>query len=268
MKKVIWSCWLQGRARAPWLVERCLSSWQARNPDWEFRCLDEDSLARYVDLPELGPCRITRTSFSDILRVFLLRAHGGVWTDATVYCNRPLDEWLHARQSSGFFAFERPASDRMLSSWFLVSEAHHFIVDRWCESTIRYWAEHESAHTYFWFHELFRQLFDADPAFAAAWSAVPKLSAHGPHMIQRIGLFESDAEAVQSRVDWQCPMFKLTYRIDESRCVDGTLLARLLGSAPPAQGPGRPLTDHLDVGWRLGRSVPERGSSPAQDAPA
>jgi mannosyltransferase OCH1-like enzyme len=43
-----------------------------------------------------------------LARLCLLRTHGGVWVDATVFCRRPLDEWLPEHAASGFFAFANP----------------------------------------------------------------------------------------------------------------------------------------------------------------
>jgi hypothetical protein len=232
MRKIVWSCWLQGRIRAPWLVEQCLRSWEERNPEWDVRCLDQGSLARYIDVPDLSTKQITPTSYSDIVRILLLRTHGGVWTDATVYCNRPLDDWLEELVPSDFFAFANPGGGRLLSSWFLAGEAHHAVFERWCAVTLEYWAQRALAHDYFWFHHLFAELYGTEPAFAAAWDEVPKRSADGPHAIQTVGLFETNPVTIRERVDWRCPVFKLTYRLDERQCVPGTLLARLLGPAP------------------------------------
>lgn len=234
MKRIVWCCWLQGRANASWLVTECLSSWERHNPSWDVRCLDQEGVARLVDLPELSSLEISPAAIADVARILLLNKYGGVWTDATVYCNRPLDEWLGPQLTSGFFAFSRPTHDRMLSSWFLASEANHLIVDRWCARTLEYWVTHKSAHDYFWFHHLFGELFNSDPVFAAAWKRVPSWSAAEPHAIQTVGMFRTDEREIRQGVNWQCPMFKLTYRIDERLCVEGTLLARLLGRAPAA----------------------------------
>ena len=233
MNKIVWCCWLQGRYQAPWLVERCLSSWEARNRDWEVRCLDREALASYIDFPDLTAKEITPAATSDIARILLLRRYGGVWADATAFCNRPLDEWLGAQITTGFFAFDQPGGGRMLSSWFLASEPENLIVDRWCDATIAYWAAHGNAHDYFWFHQVFAECYRTDPRFAAAWDRVPKRSAIEPHAIQNVGPFENLALA-HERVDWECPVFKLTYRLDQRQCVKGTLLAHLLGPAPHA----------------------------------
>src|ERR1700733_10439169 len=111
MNKTIWSCWFQGRRNAPDLVKRCLASWETLKPGWDFRCLDAETTGRYVDLGEhvdLQSQTITAASLSDILRVLLLHEYGGVWVDATLYCNVPLDEWLPLAACTGFFAFVRP----------------------------------------------------------------------------------------------------------------------------------------------------------------
>jgi len=108
MKKTIWSCWFQGREAAPHLVKRCFSSWERENPGWHFRCLDAVSIERYVNLKgivDLQSQSLTAASFSDIVRILLLHEFGGIWVDATLFCNRPLDEWLPSAMTEGFFAF-------------------------------------------------------------------------------------------------------------------------------------------------------------------
>jgi len=39
------------------------------------------------------------------VRILLLHEFGGIWVDATLLCNRPLDEWLPSTMTEGFFAF-------------------------------------------------------------------------------------------------------------------------------------------------------------------
>jgi len=59
---------------------------------------------------------------SNLTRLCLLRRYGGLWTDATVFCLRPLDDWLDDAYDAGFFAFRNPAKDRMLATWLIASE--------------------------------------------------------------------------------------------------------------------------------------------------
>ena len=62
------------------------------------------------------------TKISNLTRLCLLRRYGGLWTDATVFCLRPLDDWLDAAYDAGFFAFRNPAKDRMMATWLIASE--------------------------------------------------------------------------------------------------------------------------------------------------
>ncbi len=101
--------WYQGWENAPELVKRCLCSWQHHNRGWTIRALDRETLSRWVDLSELSlPVENCNLAWlSNLVRINLLRTHGGVWADATAFCRRPLDEWLYDYLGSGFFAFER-----------------------------------------------------------------------------------------------------------------------------------------------------------------
>lgn len=230
MTKTIWTCWFQGREAAPSLVQKCLRSWERNNPGWEFRCLDARSVERYVPLGkyiDLDRQSLTAASLSDITRTLLLHEFGGVWVDATLFCNRPLDEWLPRVMDEGFFAFAAPAPDRLLASWFLSAEHDHYLISTWLRWLIEYWSNRSRSNEYFWFHYLFRDMCKADSTAAAAWSRVPKVSADGPHALQFDGRMYRPAREVRGQIDWTTPVFKLTHRLSEELKA-GSLLEYLL----------------------------------------
>lgn len=258
MRKIIWTCWFQGLDQAPELVRACIASWRAYNPGWDLRCLDAGTIARYVDLAghvDLQAQEITAASLSDILRVLLLHEYGGVWVDATTFCNAPLDDWIGPATQSGFFAFARPAADREIASWFLAARPGSRLMAAFAARALAYWKGRRAARDYYWLHHQFGELLAMDPVSAADWRATPQISADGPHSVQRAG-FASDFETVRERVDWSSPLFKLTYRYDGPALTSASLLTRLLGEtgkdvpAPPAAaGTGTPLpVAHLRVG--------------------
>jgi Capsular polysaccharide synthesis protein/Methyltransferase domain len=245
MRKIIWTCWLEGRERAPELVRKCLRSWESRNAGWDFRCLDAGTISRYIDLGEhfdLARQTITAASLSDILRALLLNEYGGVWVDATTFCNVPLDEWLPLAAGTGFFAFARPAEDRLLATWFLAAEPGNALLAGWAARAVRYWRGRERADDYFWFHHQFGELCATDKHALRAWQDVPRIGADGPHAVQLAGMYE-DFDAVKSKIDWTTPLFKLTYRLDADRLRPNCLVARLLGLSgsefPPGEAAGR-----------------------------
>lgn len=107
MIKVIYIYWAQKFINAPDVVKKCLSSWKLHNSDWKIIELDDDNLYEYINIdmliPEINKKEITKTSYSDIVRLFLLEKYGGCWCDATTFCNKSLDSWLNACVNDGFF---------------------------------------------------------------------------------------------------------------------------------------------------------------------
>ena len=105
------------------MVRECYRSWQALNPGWEVVMLTRENLTDYIPIgPYLHDNRITMQALSDIVRIMLLRDHGGVWTDASGYCTRPLDEWVHDAVASGYFAPHTTRRDRVADNWIMASQ--------------------------------------------------------------------------------------------------------------------------------------------------
>lgn len=263
INKVIWICWLQGWEQAPWLVRKCLTSWQVHNPDWEIRAVDRRTVQWHVELPPLQGKQITAASMSDIIRTLLLHEYGGVWVDATLLCRQPLDDWLPDAMRSGFFAFDRPGPERPLSSWFIACTEGHPLMAGWYSAVLQYWRERDETKQYFWFHYLFGDLCESDPLCDEAWSQVPKISAAGPHCILRRGLLEQRANEVADALREPAPVFKLTYRFDATGLNDKTLLWSLLSGLPEPELPAdlRAAPDeHLDVPFSAVFPINAQGS--------
>lgn len=217
MPKIIWLYWHQGELKAPEIVKRCIASWRDRNPGWDVKVLDSSTASEASGLDEqwiLDRPDISMQFLSDIIRIALLARHGGVWADATVYCARPLDDWLPEHMSSGFFAFEGLRGGRMIASSFLAAEKgnlipscllrallntfgkRHFTANqtRWglklraalkpllglSPSTTRLWftplfTDWLRLYPYFAFHYMFGKLALEDKQFARIWYNTPKL---------------------------------------------------------------------------------------------
>jgi hypothetical protein len=258
--KIIWLLWLQGYDQAPLVVRKCYESWLKHNPGWEIIFLDETNLSKYI---ALKPRHTTDQALSDILRINLLAQYGGIWIDATCFCTKPLDEWLHEFMISGFFAFDRPAPDRMLSSWFLASYTDNYIVQAYQKAVEAYWDKNPGirffensrwrflktylkgtqvwfdsvvtrilkVYPYFWFHYLFESIYLKDKRVKQLWDITPKLSADMPHKLQFAGLFNMLNEEIKTEIDSKLsPVYKLTWKYDPSEYREGTILDYLLNS--------------------------------------
>lgn len=129
--RILWIFWAQGEEAAPPVVKTCIASWRRLNPDWDIRVLDNAAAEALVDLSGLPPQLPMRLK-ADWLRLRLLAQHGGVWTDATTLCHRPLDEWLPLQaDQTGFFVFSSPHSDRWFSSWFIAAHPQNPLIGAW-----------------------------------------------------------------------------------------------------------------------------------------
>lgn len=119
----IWICWWQGLDNAPELVKRCIESIQRNAGKYKVTIITDENYKEFVDIPEWIEKKrkagiITRTNYSDLLRLSLLAKHGGMWLDATFFCASPKIEeyfeyplwsikrpdYLHCSVASGYFA--------------------------------------------------------------------------------------------------------------------------------------------------------------------
>ena len=123
--------------------------------------------------------------FSDILRIVLLERHGGVWVDATAYCILPLDGWLPPLMQADFFGFSNCGRSASVASWFLASQPSSLLICSWRECADRYWELVDTAHQYFWVHQLFSRAVHKDSRTRQIYNCMPRVDASGPLSVQR-----------------------------------------------------------------------------------
>ncbi|MGE0532795.1 MAG: capsular polysaccharide synthesis protein [Hyphomonadaceae bacterium] len=218
--RTIWMWWEQGYDQAPAVVFASHASWRRLNPTWQVRTLDRNTLEEWLpngDVQRIFGVPKPHETISDEVRIELLFRHGGVWADATTVCAKPLDDWLPAHISNGFFAFDRPSSDRLVASWFLAAAQDSYIAKAWREAVAAFWRERTKSEDYFWFHKLFGELYGSDESFAAIWNATPKLTARhifhfGPGDASVL-LKPPSAEHLSNLSDPPSPVFKLTRKL-------------------------------------------------------
>ena len=75
---------------------------------------------------------------SDLIRINLLNKYGGIWIDATLFCNKPLDEWLKYNMHIGFLLF-RYSKKNKIASWFIASNKNNYISNSFCTEYNNFW---------------------------------------------------------------------------------------------------------------------------------
>ncbi len=266
--KKIFFLWLQGIDEAPIIVQQCYKSWIKYNPDWEIILLSKQNLENYINLTNIlnSKSEITPQALSDIIRINLLNKYGGVWTDATCFCTKPLDSWLPKYSKNGFFAFNQPGPDRPISSWFLASTKNNLITQKWCTETNNYWTYNKlhpasklqkidnyflknftntaiqtkiwfnfitrkilKIYPYFWFHYLFTKILKKNNDIYALWENTKKYSANIPHTLLHDGLFTPPSYVtVNSIKQIKAPLYKLSYKNMQKKIDKNSTLMTLL----------------------------------------
>ena len=93
--KKIWCCWLQWENQAPDIVKLCINSIRKNAWNFEVVIIDNENYKQYVELPnflleKLKKWKISLTHFADVLRIKLLKEHGWIWADATMFISIPI----------------------------------------------------------------------------------------------------------------------------------------------------------------------------------
>ena len=218
-KRKIWIYWDQGWAEAPLVCKYCLESWKLYNePNWEIIQLDRNNIKDYIDMEERVPTfhQLPLAFKSDVLRINLLQKFNGVWVDATLFCTKPLDEWI--KKYNDFFAFSSPSRDRIISSWFLYSKTTNYIVNSICKSVNSYIRNENKTmpENYFQFHYIVGDLYKTDHMFKTQFDAItPKISADIPHTLKYIGKRSFIPTHVKNNInEYKSPMYKLDHNKD------------------------------------------------------
>lgn len=269
--RIIWIFWSQGEEDAPMLVRKCIGSWKRHNPNWTVKVICAEDLNEFdkkIFENDLGK-GMSLNHQSDLLRVYLLSLYGGVWVDATLFCNEPLDNWLPNYSISGFFAFYAPGKDREIASWLIASEQGHVITTKFYTEFKDYWANNrfrpfnrfqkkllkifnkmlnkDKRTTFLWFHPIltkvlkiypyfifhyqFYKLINENKKLKLIWDQTPKISANGPHLPTVLGLANSagDKERELLTID-SSPVYKLNWRINNKMSDPNSILSFVLNN--------------------------------------
>lgn len=201
---VIYIYWDSGFINAPEIIQICLQSWKIMNPTWVLIELNRDNLRDYITETDMQflqkqESKMTKTSFSDLIRLCLLKEHGGLWVDATLFCMKPLNEWIHDSSSNGFFAFYNPL--QQISSFFLYAHIESHVIGKWFKKMKKYWIERKEMEEYFWMHRLFRKCYQDDEEFRENIDKMTKINTIPIHEYQKHGILNANT-----------PVQKLNYK--------------------------------------------------------
>ena len=93
----IWVMWWQGYDNAPDLVKMCINSIKINSNGATVVIITKDNYKDYANIPDYiiqkhNEGIISFAQLSDIMRIFLLSEHGGLWLDSTIFVSQPIPE--------------------------------------------------------------------------------------------------------------------------------------------------------------------------------
>ncbi len=181
-KKIIWQYWGQGiDDNLPEVIKICFKSVDKHKGDYEVIRLTDKTINDYIDFPQfildkLEDKTISKTHFSDILRLALLKAYGGVWLDATILLTDKLpkeyekmDYSMYQRSDNEqhkkywenvyayYYSWNTKFKVRVLNS-IIFAKKDNYVISVLLDLLLNFWKENSKIPDYFFFQILYNEL--------------------------------------------------------------------------------------------------------------
>ncbi|MBO1278930.1 glycosyltransferase family 32 protein [Acinetobacter nosocomialis] len=133
--KIIWIYW---DTKKPELVERCLECIKSLNREYIIHILDNNNINDFCKIDFSQFESLTPQLKSDLLRLYLLYNHGGIWVDASVILYSNLD-WIidlcnnNKTKAFGYYSNTNTTVKQypVIESWLLASEKDNPFFKEW-----------------------------------------------------------------------------------------------------------------------------------------
>jgi hypothetical protein len=112
----------------------CITSWKKWNPEYEIVILTKKTLKGYITIPErIKNHPIFTDRFIDLVRLWALEEHGGVWLDPNVVVKAPLDKWMFPKYAefSGFYEMSKYENKEIINTWFMAANKKCKMIKAW-----------------------------------------------------------------------------------------------------------------------------------------
>ncbi len=151
----IWIFWWQGTKKAPEIVNKCLTSINKYMPDKQIIIITEKNINKYFKIPDfikekLNKKEMTFTTFSDYLRMNLLKKYGGFWMDATIFLtDNPFKNVSHNFYTIKFHTADKTSISKGRWCGFFIGGENQGFYDFMVDFFNSYFQEHKLLIDYF-----------------------------------------------------------------------------------------------------------------------
>lgn len=154
----VWIMWWQGEDNAPDVVKMCINSVKKNCLGGNIYILTQQNILEYIDIPDFIKEKfdagiISRTHLSDIIRLQLLSAYGGMWIDATVYLHEKIDNCIFEKDfyTIKFGINTKDPSHGRWTTFLMESKAHNIVMEKVLMYHLIYWMSYDVLIDYIMF---------------------------------------------------------------------------------------------------------------------
>ncbi len=217
--KRIWVCWLQGMENAPAIVRICYQSLlDTFGNEYEIKVITEENYENYVQFPDFIIRKykkgfISRTHFSDLLRLELLIGYGGIWLDSTLFFTGKLPDFM---LDSNLFVFQSIwpqlfGRATRTENWFISACQNESMLIFVRNMLYAYWDKFNVLIDYWLAYDMFEFAIEQFPDI---WKEVIPVSQCDIHILQDKFLDEFNQDVFDETVN-RVHIHKLNWRYNE-----------------------------------------------------
>jgi len=137
--RVIYTFWHS--KELPNLIEKCISTWRRKNPDYEIVILNTINYREYCSIDYLPSHLLERkenhTRLADYIRLAVLKEHGGIWMDSSTICTASLDAIIQdKRHELVLYASDFSSKYPVIESWFIACAKENEFIKLWYQEFV------------------------------------------------------------------------------------------------------------------------------------
>ena len=223
--KTIWTLWLQGDSDdvQPEVIRMCLKNMKKNCGSHPLKIITKDNYQNYTDIPgyivdKVNAGQISYTHFSDLIRVYLLLKHGGMWTDATIFTTKIIPEEIFDMK---YFTVKhtyknvRNVSKERWTGFLQASESNNILCDFIYNFFLEYWKNQKILIHYLLIDYVFALAYNEIPACRKILDGVPL---NNPELYSLEDLMSSKFdETIYKKLTDETMFFKLSWKSNYSK---------------------------------------------------
>lgn len=187
---IIWTIWWQGEDNAPEALKMCFRSMRKFGNGHKVVVITKDNYLNYIKLPDYILKKVENENINlihlaDIIRMSLMREHGGLWLDATIFLSNEIpEEYFQLKYFTTKLAAKRIAcvSEQRWNGTVFGGSAGYIFFNFMVEFYEEYWKRQEKAIDYFLIDYMTEVAYRNIPNFKNALDELP---------INNVGIFET-----------------------------------------------------------------------------